>query len=257
MRLYHEGEWYDPLTPGATFEGEFEGMILSHSSKLFPDFHCFRFDPLFATPFGDVKPDLALIDLEYRAWFIVEVELATHSVTRHVKPQMERIFTARPTEQHAEWLADRHPELDRSRLRQLVRDVPHGTVLVTNAPTPTWDDALASLGGVQRAIVEVYRNRLSRTILRVNGQQPQGPGDLVTHLRQGSGQLSAAYRVEVPSSLAGELVHIDADVGGTLYRYRIKTLGGEKYLFPSAGAPISPKPVRLLVDRASSYRIEE
>ncbi|MBO0800203.1 MAG: hypothetical protein J2P31_15390, partial [Blastocatellia bacterium] len=189
MRLFMDGEWFEPLPSGSIYENEFEGLIQSHSATLFPGFLCARFDPLMSTPLGDVKADLALIDADYRSWIIVEVELSTHSVTRHVKPQMERIYIARPDVSHADWIADRNSSIDRDRLRRLVQDVPHGTTLLVNAATPHWDDALASLPGVQRAVVEIYRSRLNRTILRVNGHQPQTPGRLITSLTPGSGYL--------------------------------------------------------------------
>lgn len=257
MRLYMDGDWFDALPPGSTYENEFEGLILSHAQSLFPGFHCLRFDPLISTPLGDVKPDLALIDKSYRVWHIVEVELSTHSITRHVKPQMEKLDASRPGAEHADWLADRYSALDRSRVRRLVQDVPHGTVLLTNAATPNWDDALASLPAVRRAVVEVYRSRLNRTILRVNGSQPELPGDLVSPLTPGSGHLANSYRVDLVSALPDSLSAIEVSVGETLYRYRVRRLGDQKYLFPSASAPIKQKAVRLLVDSANQYRIED
>lgn len=259
MRLFMDGEWFDALPPTSVYENEFEGMILGNSGALFPGFYCFRFDPLMVTPHGAVKPDLALIDTEYRSWYIVEVEMASHSVTRHVRPQMERIDAARPDQGHSDWLADRHAELDRVRLRRLMLDVPHGTVLLVNAATPHWDDALRSLPGVQRAVVEVFRSRLNRTILRINGQQPHGLGQLVSHLLPGEGVLARGYKMEVPSALPDTIGHIDAVMGGDAQpsRFRVKVLGGDKYLFPTPAHTIEQRKARLMVDESQLFRIED
>jgi hypothetical protein len=47
--------------------------------------------------YGSKKPDLALIDRDYRAWWVVEVELAHHSLHHHVLPE---------TTSRAVWLAE-------------------------------------------------------------------------------------------------------------------------------------------------------
>lgn len=257
MRMYLEGEWFDLVPPGSTYENEFEALIQQHADHLFPGFHCVRFDPLLVTPLGNVKPDMALIDEHYRSWFIVEVELSTHQINRHVKPQVEKIQIARPDVTHADWIADRHPNLDRDRLRSLVRDAPHASLLLVNGPTPHWDDALRSLPGIQRAVVEVYRSRLNRTLLRINGAQPQTVGKLVTGLTPGAGYLSNTYRLEMPSALPNELVAIDIAAEPAPYRYRVKQIAGDKYLFPVPPAMVMDHRVRLVRDSADRYRIEE
>jgi hypothetical protein len=257
MRLYMDGEWFDAVPPGSTYEAEFESLIQDHAGSLFPGFLCARFDPLLITPLGNVQPDLILVDSDYRTWNIVEVELSTHSITRHVKPQIEKIQTARLDHTHADWLVARDPRFDRERLACLVRDVPHGTVLLANAPTPHWDDALSSLTGVQRAVVEVYRSRLNRTILRVNGSQPTTPGNIVTSLTPGKDWLASAYKVDISSSLPNGLSHIDIVIKESPVRHRVKVLGGEKYLFPTPTSTIADKSVRLVIDNSGLYRIEE
>ncbi|WP_270366390.1 TonB-dependent receptor plug domain-containing protein [Microbacterium algeriense] len=252
-----DGEWFDAVPPGSTYEAEFESLVQQHSASLFPGFLSARFDPLFRTPLGDVKPDLVLVDKEYRSWFIVEVELSTHPVTRHVKPQMEKITAARSTAAHADWLADRSAQWDRSRLRRLMLDAPHGTVLLANAPTPHWDDALRTLPGVIRGVVEVYRSNHNRTILRVNGSQPQAPGATVSGLTPGDGYFSNAYKIDLPSSLPMDLEHIDVLSGGEPVRYRVKQIGGDRYLFPTPSSNLPNRAVRLMVDDAGVHRIEE
>jgi hypothetical protein len=239
------------------YEAEFESLVQQHSASLFPGFLAARFDPLFQTPLGDVKPDLILVDKEYRAWFIVEVELATHSVTRHVKPQIEKIQVARPTEAHANWLVDRGAQWDPLRLRRLMLGAPHGTVLLANAPTPHWDDALRTLPGIIRGVVEVYRSRLNRTILRINGSQPQAPGEMVSRLTPGVGFFSNAYQIDLPSALPMDLEYLDVVSTGVSVRYRVKQIGGDRYLFPTPSVKVPDRAVRLMVDEAGVYRIEE
>lgn len=257
MRLFFDGDWFDAVPPGSTYENEFESLIQQHSESLFPGFYCARFDPLLTTPLGNVQADLALVDHEYRSWFIVEVELSTHSIHRHVKPQMEKIQIAKPDVRHADWLASRNGVFDLPRLRRLIQDAPHGTVLLANAPTPHWDDALSTLPGVQRAIVEVYRSRLNRSILRVNGSQPRTPGNLVTTLTPGLGYLANTYRMDLASSLPEAVPYIDVVQGQQSIRYRVKKIGGDRYLFPTPSFTIPTKAARLVVDGADTYRIEE
>jgi hypothetical protein len=252
-----DGEWFDAVPPGSTYEAEFESLIQTQSESLFPGFLCARFDPLMTSALGNVQPDLILVDQDYRSWYIVEVELSSHSITRHVKPQIEKIQLAMLDQSHADWLTRRDQRFDNMRLARLMQDVPHGTVLLVNAPTPHWDDALASLAGVHRAVVEVYRSRRNRTILRVNGSQPSPPGNELTTLTPGKGWFAGAYKVAISSALPGDLTHLDIVIDKDLVRHRVKDIGGERYLFPTPAGVIEDKPVRLIVDSAGIYRIEE
>lgn len=257
MRLYQDGEWFDAVPLGSTYEAEFESLVQQHAASLFPGFMAARFDPLFRTPLGDVKPDMVLVDREYRSWYIVEVELSTHSITRHVKPQVEKIQAARPAAEHADWLVDRDDSWDRARLRRLMTDVPHATLLLANGPTPHWDDALGTLPGIIRGVVEVYRSHLNRTILRVNGSQPQTPGDLVSGLTPGQGYLAGAYKIDLPSSLPTGVQKIDAIMDGDPIQYRVKKIGADRYLFPVPASVLPGRSARLMAGQSSIYRIEE
>ncbi|SIN35496.1 hypothetical protein [Micromonospora cremea] len=256
MRLYQDGEWFDALPPGALYEHEYEGIVMQHRNDLFPGFKGARFDPVLATQLGNVQPDMILIDHEYRSMFVVEVELASHSLTRHVQPQIEKIVSARLGERHADWLYSREPGFNQDRLRALFRDVPHSTVLLANGPTPHWDDGLRSLPGVYRAVVQVFRSARNRTILRVNGAQPEGPGEVVSVLSAGSGPLRTSYKVSVPSSVDASLEKLDAHLEDQLIRFHVRVMGAEKYLFSRPAINVPAGGALLLRSAGGSYRIE-
>lgn len=256
MRLFHDGEWFDAVPPGALYEHEFEGIVMQHQNELFPGFSGARFDPILTTPMGNVQPDMILVDNHYRSLFVIEVELASHSLARHVLPQVEKIAAARLGERQADWLLSKAPGFDRGRLRALFRDVPHGTMLLVNSPTPQWDEGLRSLPGVYRAVVEVFRSRHSRTILRINGAQPEGPGELVTPLVAGTGSLRGSYKIGVPSAVDESLTEIDVHLDGDLVRFRVKVMGAEKYLFSRPAIDVPGEQARLLRSTAGTYRIE-
>lgn len=256
MRLYQEGEWYDAIPPGALYEYEFEDILMQHRDALFPGFKGARFNPTLTTHLGNVQADMILVDAEYRTCYVVEVELSTHPLNRHVLPQIEKIAAAKLGDQHADWLCARQSHFDNARLRALFRDVPHSTVLLANGPTPHWDDGLRTLPGIYRALVEVFRSPLNRTILRVNGVQPEGPGDLITGLTPGAGLLKSAYRVAVPSSIGDEVTAMDTELGADRMRFRVRKLGSDKYLFPSPAFELPTGNARLFRSSTGNYRIE-
>ena len=82
-------EWFDQLSSTALYESEYERLLLSNARALFPDYHVVEFKPIIQSEYGTAKPDLALVDRDLRLWWVVEVELAHHSLKGHVLPQVE------------------------------------------------------------------------------------------------------------------------------------------------------------------------
>lgn len=231
MRLFLDGDWYDPIDPRSIYEHTFESLIVQHSSDLFPGYICRRFDPLLASPLGDVRPDLILVDSVYREWRIVEVEMIGHSLLGHVKPQLERISTARPDRAAIEWLCSRNTDIDQARLLDLASRAPHKTQLFVNKSDPDWHISLAGTS-VDIGIIEVFRSRLNRTLLRINGTQPPRLGNLLTEVEAGHGWLRNAYRVLTPSALPENRGRLNIQTEDGLTEWTIKAFGVDVFMLP-------------------------
>ena len=105
------------LTPKAFFESEFEAVILQNVHLLCPNAILVPFkQTVFVSEYESKRPDLALIDLDYRFWWVIEVELASHSLSGHVVPQTRVLLEGRYGTEHIDALLRQKPSLDRDRL---------------------------------------------------------------------------------------------------------------------------------------------
>jgi hypothetical protein len=200
-RLLVGSEWYEGLASTAHYEFEFETLVEQHAQTLFPGWTPVAFKVDVESESGRRRPDLALIDDQYRAWWVVEVELAHHSLDGHVLPQVETFASGRYTSDHAAHLARLAPDLDAQKLREMLRGEQPRVLVVVDQVVPAWTRPLARLG-VLVSVVEIFRSDRNRICLRVNGDQPRPPGGVVTSLRRHR-LLPRAMIVASPVALGG------------------------------------------------------
>lgn len=75
-----------------SLEQEFEAQILRCADRLFPSYEARAWKPVIRDWLGrGAQPDLILLSAELDTWYVVEVELVRHSVTSHIRPQLETL----------------------------------------------------------------------------------------------------------------------------------------------------------------------
>jgi hypothetical protein len=174
-RLFVEGQRFEPVGSRAFLELEYQALINAHSAYLFPGltftpFHCVvRFEGV-----GNAA-DFALIDPEYRRWWVLEVELAHHSFERHVLPQVETLANATYGPEQAAWLAERNSSLDEVALTHMMRGAQPQVLVVVNSPRPEWELQLRTWA--EMMVVEVFRSDKDRLILRQDGAEVELPSE--------------------------------------------------------------------------------
>ena len=88
-RLLFDGRFFGARTRREILESQYENLLLTNASLLFPGFHMIKFKPNVRSGTRTKQPDFALIEHNYRTWWVVEVELSHHSFKNHVLPQVE------------------------------------------------------------------------------------------------------------------------------------------------------------------------
>lgn len=241
-------EVFEPLSPAAQYERDYERLILGHAGLLFPGFVAVEFKQPITSVYGTAIPDIALIDREYRAWWVVEVELASHDLDRHVEPQVQVLSTGEYGELHARALGATAGHISLNRCIEMVRWVPPKVLVVVNAPARTWSERLRQYD-VKVAIVEVFRSGRNRDVLQLNGDPPESLGTALT-----TGEidpcLPSSLRVHSPAALPvqnGERLTLWFE-GGTTDWQRVDT-GGQVWLMPSGRCPIPPRARAFLIKR--------
>jgi hypothetical protein len=78
----------DATDPTSVSEELFEEIVITTLRRFYPSCYTIPFKPVIQHNGEGWKPDLALIDKNFGYWFIIEVETASHSLQKHVLPQV-------------------------------------------------------------------------------------------------------------------------------------------------------------------------
>ena len=81
---------FEPRSP--TTEREFEEQVLRVTNKLMPSYTAASWKPIIKDWHGHgARPDLAMLSHDLENWYVIEVELASHSISGHIAPQLETL----------------------------------------------------------------------------------------------------------------------------------------------------------------------
>ena len=125
------------------------------------------------------EPDFALIHKNYRSWWVVEVELGHHSFDGHVLPQVRTLARAKYGPTEADYLCSRNPGLDRDKIIEMFKGSHPRVLVVVNVPVDGWAEQLRAFGA-KVVICQIFRSRLNRYVLRLNGEYPSENEEIIT-----------------------------------------------------------------------------
>ena len=240
MRLLFDRNWYEPVSSEGQFEKDFEDVIQSRANSLFPDYHVVPFKIRVESEEGRKIPDLALIDRKYRYWWVVEVEMAHHSLYGHVLPQVEVLTRGRYTQHHCNYLTNKYNVLDPSALSDMVKGLQPRILVIVNQNVPDWVEPIHRLDGLV-TVVEVFRSNRNQHILRLNGDYPTAiDANFVTACRLDDA-MSRLLQIHSPAGLGianGQSISIKYNDGLTTWS-RLDTLE-DVWLIPQGRNPLSP-----------------
>ncbi|RAI57549.1 hypothetical protein [Roseicella frigidaeris] len=135
---------FDLCDPDAPAETEFEATAARALGRAYAGYRCVVFGGSFDYEGSIRRPDLALVARDYSHWFVVEVELLSHSLEGHVLPQMRALRFGEPQDDCALVLA-RELSLHLSQAQTLLRAVPRSTIVIANGHSRDWQVALRAL----------------------------------------------------------------------------------------------------------------
>jgi len=163
MKLFIGGDCggdaaFDLVDPTGFSEAEFETHAVQALVCAFPDYRCIPFRADFSFDNEIRRSDLALIHRSFSHWFIVEVELVSHSLMGHVVPQVRCFRYGDPFASCAELLCEALKEIDYSRAVSFMQYIPRSVLVVVNRYNSDWSVCFRGLD-VQMVTVSVYRRR--------------------------------------------------------------------------------------------------
>jgi len=199
-KLLVGNNWYDSVSQGQ-YETDFEALVTSRAHLLFPEFRTVSFKSLIETESDARKPDIALVDKNYRSWWVVEVEMSRHSLQGHVLPQVEVFANGKYGPNHAEYLCEKCPELELEPLIEMIKGAQPRVLVIVDQNCPDWVDPLRQYDAILN-VVEIFRSSRNEHILRVNGESPASTPDHVLTTCRLDPLIPRLLKVDSPALLA-------------------------------------------------------
>ena len=129
---------FEELAPGSLLEAEFEGIVIDKGSAIFPGFYVVPFKRAVYSEDDCAKPDLALIEKNYRIWWVAEVELCNHSLEGHVLPQVRTLSRASYGEDEGKALCQKCPLLDQGRICDMLKGKQPRVLVIVDSERKDW-----------------------------------------------------------------------------------------------------------------------
>jgi hypothetical protein len=171
-RLRFRDEWFDEVDATRFYESEFEAVILQNPDLLCPGAFLVPFKERIQDSSLNVHcADLALIDRDYRFWWVIEVELTSHSLYSHVLPQVSTFLDGYYGTQHARALLKTQHELEEIRLHDMLRGEQPRVVVIADRFLDDWRSELRHVGAYY-AVLNVFRSPENADIIYFDGILP-------------------------------------------------------------------------------------
>lgn len=181
--------------PDAPLEIEIEAAAVKALSCMYPNHRCVVFTGSFEHEGRVHQPDLALVARDFSHWFVIEIELLSHSFYGHVLPQVTAFRYGTPLSD-CSMILQRELGIDLGRAETLVRYVPRSVVVIANRRDYEWETSLAA-HYIQFASVSTYKTATGQEAVEFDGSLQ------VTAQNLGFGSYSATDRaLRFPATVA-------------------------------------------------------
>jgi hypothetical protein len=154
--------------PDAALETEFELVVAKALMCVYPSYHCFPFGGTFRLEDNVSRPDIALVARDLSHWFVVEVELVSHSLDGHVLPQIRTFRYGEPQPDCISVLT-KALSMDRSQIQTFLLTVPRTVAVIANKRHRDWEISLRSLE-VQMLTVSAFDSPAGIRAVEVDGK---------------------------------------------------------------------------------------
>lgn len=240
-KLFSGNSWYYTKYSNSLYETHYENRIVANSNILFPNYFCLKFkmDVISDDYGGPSRPDLVLIDKNYRYWYVVEVELDNDALTS-VESQIKIFTSGNYGKHHASYLQSKQKDLDLEKLNRLMSTQPEVVVLVPRVK-PSWANRLAQYG-TKFVVIEIFENSQKLEILRVDGDELREDDEFLITKLSYNASIPRALSIHSPGNLDSQNRQLSILVENQLTNWRRVTYGTSHLLLGQGTLPIDLKP---------------
>jgi hypothetical protein len=152
----------------AARETEFELIVAKALMCIYPAYHCFPFGGTFKLEDNISRTDIALVAKDMSHWFVIEVELISHSLDGHVLPQIRTFRYGEPQPDCISVLS-RELSMNPSQIKTFFMTVPRTVAVIANKRHRDWEIALRSLQ-VQMLTVSAFNSPAGIQAIEIDGR---------------------------------------------------------------------------------------
>lgn len=234
------------FSPVRVSEETLEGILRSGASVLFDGWSYYDFRPAIPSRHGTRHPDGAIVAGSRADWWVVEVELHTHDVDAHIRPQLEGLADGIYGWEAFNYLV-RHPSFDSSRFAAVDVWEPSFLLIVDHA-TPQIRAAAAQFNF---SVLEcaVFRSVHNRYGIAASGFRPRRPTASLPGIDVELGELQGVATLSPVGNRRFPRMGPSLVVGGEATRARVTADGLTLVL------PLSCHEVRSRLGGARYYRV--
>lgn len=240
---------FDAIDQTDALERDFELSVVKALTCAYPTYRCITFGGTFRLDDRGSRPDLALISKDLSHWFVIEVELSTHSFDGHVLPQVRAFRYGEPQQDCANILA-RELGIDVAQAQTLVQCVPRFVAVIANRYVAHWEIVLDGVGA-QLLSVTVFNSGAGVTAYGIEGV-------LAAPVRSlGFGQYSATDRsVRFATNLLLPDGQIEiCEPSGTISLWNVARTSEAAWVTRSNGRPDIPNGAYIMLTRTYQNRL--
>lgn len=173
-RILFKDVFFEELAPGSMIETDFERIVIDRGNLVFPDFLVVPFKKTVSSEDDSAKADLALIERNYKSWWVVEVELGNHSFEGHVLPQVRTLSRASYGEDEGRALCTACPGLELERVLDMMKGKQPRVLVIVDAERKGWVHPLQGLDA-ELLVLQMFRSDRNEHAFRIDGHLPTSP----------------------------------------------------------------------------------
>lgn len=158
---------FDMSDPEGKSESEFEYAAARVLSCLYKGYQCIVFTGGFRYDGQTFRPDLALIADDRSHWFVIEVELISHSLDGHVLPQV-RAFAYGTPEPDCITILARELGIGPTQAKTMLEYIPRAVAVIANRRDERWAVTLHA-HNVQFLTVSLFRSPAGIEAVELDG----------------------------------------------------------------------------------------
>jgi hypothetical protein len=233
-KLLVDTEWFEPIQPNAVLDTAYEEMLLERSELLFSGFVPVKVHSRVSSEAGTAFAHLALVDGAYKSWWIVLLETGSPPDSKYVVQQTKILTSARYGREFAAMLAGRNARLNLEALTTLfAREVPRVFLLLAHPPPPAVRDPEVRVG-----IAEIFESANGRRILRINGEHPDAPSDVVGACRRDPRMVANLLRLSLAGGESVPVSPCEIEVEGAASMWGIRPQAAVIWLIPDGSVTL-------------------